>query len=119
MLELLGKLSVKLQPLRKLSYILGVIFLSVIIFEFLPVDSQQQQLDSPYAILSFIACIWLLLFNILISIFDNVPSANNKSLGVFARFKIKLQRTFYHLLALLFIGLTLVIIFLTVRILRI
>jgi len=117
MLELLGKLSVKLQPLRKLSYILGAVFLSVIIFELLQPSSLQ--LGNHYAILSFVGCIWLLLFNILISIFDNIPSAREKPLGVLTGIKIKLQRIFYQLLALLFLGSTLVIIFLTIRLLRV
>jgi len=118
MLELLGKLSVKLQPLRKLSFILGIFFLSVIITQLLQTPSQQQQFDTSYAVLSFIACMWLLLFNILISIFANIPCATNKSLSVLASLKIKLQRIFYQFLALLFIVLTLVILLLTIRLVR-
>lgn len=118
MLELLGRLSVKLQPLRKLSYILGAIFVAVIITQLLQTPSPQQQLSNPYAALSFVACIWLLLFNILILTFKSIPIADKHSLGIIARFKNKLQRAFYHFLALLFIVLTLVIMFLTIRMLR-
>lgn len=119
MLELLEKLATKLQPFRKLSYLLASILVGVIFVQLLQAPLQYEQPNDFYAILSFIACIWLLLFNILISIFDNIPSASNNTLGMVARFKIKLQLAFYQLLALLFIGLTLVIIFITIRLLRI
>ena len=119
MLGLLSKLSVKLKPFRKLTHLLSVIFISVIIYQLFGVPSNQVHLNSPYAMLSFIACIWLLLINLLISMFANIPTANTRGIGMIARFKIKALRIFYRLLALLFITLTLVIIFLSVRLLRI
>ena len=117
MLELLAKLATKLQPFRKLSYLLAVILVGIIFSQLQQTTSQQP--TSPYALLSFIACIWILLFNILLSLFDNIPSGSSNSHGLFVRFKIKVQRRFYHFLALLFIGLTLVIVFLSLRMLRV
>jgi len=119
MLDFLRKLSIKLQPFRKLSYLLAAIFIGVIFVQLLIAPLHYEQANGSYAILSFVACIWLLLFNILISIFANTPSANNKSLGVINHFKIRVWRVFYYFMALLFISLTLVIIFLTIRMLRI
>jgi len=117
MLELLANLSKKLQPLRKLSYfLLTILVVGIVIYLQLPTSSQQG--SSSYAIFSFVACIWLLLFNLLLSIFDNVPRLD-KQISKFKLLKIKIQRYMYQLLAVLFVGLTLVIIFLTVRMLRI
>lgn len=117
MLELLAKLATKLQPFRKLSYLLAVILVGIIFSQLQQTTSQQP--TSPYALLSFIACIWLLLFNILLSLFDNIPKINTDSPGIFIRIKLKVQRILYHFLALLFIGLTLVIVFLSLRVLRV
>lgn len=118
MLDLLAKLATKLQPFRKLSYLLAVILVGIIVTQLLQTSSQPQP-TSPYASLSFIACIWLLLFNLLLSLFDNIPKINTDSQGVFIRIKIKVQRSLYHFFALLFIGLTLVIVFLSLRMLRV
>ncbi|MCJ8296027.1 MAG: hypothetical protein MJK15_16615 [Colwellia sp.] len=117
MLDLLAKLATKLQPFRKLSYLLAVILVGIVFSQLQQITSQQP--TSPYALLSFIACIWLLLFNILLSLFDNIPKINTDSPGIFIRIKLKVQRSLYHVLALLFIALTLVIVFLSLRMLRV
>jgi len=117
MLELFGKLSKKLQPLRRFSYFLVIILVVGIVIYLLQPTSHQQP-SSSYAILSFVACIWLLLFNLLLSIFDNVPTVDTQA-AKFKRLKIKIQRCIYQLLAVLFTGLTLIIIFLTIRMLRV
>ena len=117
MLDLLAKLATKLQPFRKLSYLLAVILVGIIFSQLQQTTSQQP--TSPYALLSFITCIWLLLFNILLSLFDNIPKINTDSPGIFIRIKLKVQRSLYHILALLFIGLTIVIVFLSLRMLRV
>ncbi|PKH88124.1 hypothetical protein CXF79_08750 [Colwellia sp. Bg11-28] len=118
MLEILEKLSSKLQPFRKLTYIVAALLIAVIVTQVLQTSLPTQSTD-PTAMLSFVGLIWLLLFNILLSLFHNLPKNDEVSQGVFTRAKIKLQRSLYHLLALLFIGLTLVIVFLSVRMLRI
>jgi hypothetical protein len=118
-LEFLSRLSIKLHPLRKLSYVLGAIFLTVIISQLFQKPLQLHQADNSYTIFSFISCIWLLLFNILILIFKEIPTISKDTSGIISRFKNKIQRAFYHLVALLFVGLSLTIIILTIRLLRI
>jgi len=118
MLEILVKLADKLHPFRKLIYLLAALLVGVIVTQLL-IKSSPEQSSSSYAMLSFMGVIWLLLFNILILLFHNIPDHNEESKGVLSRVKIKIQRTFYHFFALLFIGLTLMIVFLSVRMLRI
>ncbi|PKI16916.1 hypothetical protein [Colwellia sp. 12G3] len=118
MLEILAKLSTNLQPFRKLTYLLAVFLVGIIVTQLLQTPSSTQ-LNNPFAMLSFVGIIWLLLFNILLSLFHNIPSIDEGSKGMFTHMKIKVQRSFYHLLALLFIALTLIIVFLTARILRV
>jgi hypothetical protein len=118
MLEILEKLSVKLLPFRKLIYLAMIILVGVMITQLLQTPSPTQA-SNTFSILSLIGLIWLLLFNILLSIFHNIPKSDNDSKSRLALVKIKVKRCFYHVLAILFIGLTLVIIFLSVRMLRI
>jgi len=118
MLEILVKLAEKLQPFRKLTYLLAAILVGIIVTQLLTTPSSAQSSNS-YAMLSFIGVIWLILLNILLSLFHKIPALNEESKGVFSRVKIKIQRSFYHLFALLFIGLTLMIVFLSIRMLRI
>lgn len=118
MLQILTKLAEKLQPFRKFTYFVALLLVGVIVTQLLQTPSPTHPVY-PYAILSFVACIWLLLLNILLSIFHNIPVDNAPSKSMFFRLKIKVQRCFYHLLALLFLGLTLVIIFLSIRMLRV
>jgi len=118
MLEILVKIAEKLQCFRKLTYLLAVLLVGFILTQLLATPSSAQS-SSSYAMLSFIGVIWLILFNILLSLFHNIPTNNEESKGVLSRVKIKIQRSFYHLLALLFIGLTLMIVFLSIRMFRI
>ncbi|PKG85727.1 hypothetical protein CXF85_02745 [Colwellia sp. 75C3] len=118
MLEILVKLSAKLQPLRKLTYLVMALLIGIIVTQLLETPSPFPSKNS-YAMLSFMGIIWLLLFNILLSLFHNIPTLDVGSKGIFKRVKIRVQRSCYHLLALIFIGLTLVIVFLTVRMLRV
>ena len=118
MLDVLSKLAVKLKPFQKLSYVLIVLLAVTIIFQLNQPSSLQVDKSNSYAFFSFLTCIWLLLFNLLIAMFDNIPLINNDNKGIISRIKNKVRRGFYHFLALLFVVLTLVIIFLSIRMLR-
>jgi hypothetical protein len=118
MLEILVKIAEKLQPFRKLTYLLAALLVGIIITQLLTTPSSAQS-SNAFAMLSFIGVVWLILFNILLSLFHNIPVHNAESKRVFSTVKIKIQRSFYHFFALLFIGLTLLIIFLSIRMIRI
>jgi hypothetical protein len=117
MLEILVKLASKLQAFRKPSLILAIFFLLGAFVQLVLFDAQY--INPSNAMPCFVAFIWLLLINIMLSVFDSAPSINRENYGMFARFKIKFKRRVLHLSAFLFICLTLVIIFLTVRFLRV
>ena len=118
MLEILAKLSGKLLPFRKLIYLAMVLLVGVIISQLLQIPSPAKP-SKAFSILSLVGLIWLLLFNILLSTFHNIPRIDDDTKSRLALVKIKVKRCFYHFLAILFIGLTLVIVFLSVRMLRI
>jgi hypothetical protein len=118
MLEILAKLSGKLLPFRKLIYLAMIILAGVIITQLLQAPSPSKP-SNAVSILSLVGLIWLLLFNILLSTFHNIPRVDDDTKSRLTLVKIKVKRGVFHVLALLFVGLTLVIIFLSVRMLRI
>ena len=118
MLEILAKLSGKLLPFRKLIYLTMIILVGVIITQLLQAPSPSKP-SNAVSILSLVGLIWLLLFNILLSTFHNIPRVDDDTKSRLTLVKIKVKRGVFHVLALLFVGLTLVIIFLSVRMLRI
>ncbi len=118
MLEILAKLSGKLLPFRKLIYLAMIILVGVIITQLLQAPSPSKP-SNAVSILSLVGLIWLLLFNILLSTFHNIPRVDDDTKSRLTLVKIKVKRGVFHVLALLFVGLTLVIIFLSVRMLRI
>ena len=117
MLEILVKLVSKLQAFRKPSLILAIFFLLGAFVQLVLFDAQY--INPSNAMPCFVTFIWLLLINIMLSVFNSAPSINRENYGMFARFKIKFKRCVLHLSAFLFICLTIVIIFLTVRFLRV
>ncbi len=117
MLEILGKLSTKLQSLRKLSYVLMAISVGGVITHLLQPVSNQQ-LNNSYAIWGFVIFIWLLLFNLLLSIFNGIPKLDTQG-SKLKQLKVKIQLFLYQLFAVLFAGLTFMVIFLTIRLLRV
>jgi hypothetical protein len=118
MLEILAKLSGKLLPFRKLIYLAMIILVGVIITQLLQAPSPSKP-SNAVSILSLVGLIWLLLFNILLSTFHNIPRVDDDTKSRLTLVKIKVKRGVFHVLALLFVGLTLVIIFLSVRMLKI
>jgi hypothetical protein len=117
MLEILEKLASKLQAFRKPSLILAIFFLLGAFVQLVLFDAQY--INPSYEMTCFVVFIWLLLFNIMLSVFNAAPSINRENHGMFERFKIKFKRSLLHLSAFLFICLTVVIIFLTLRFLRV
>lgn len=117
MLNLLEKLASKLQYFRKISLLLAFFLLLSIVIQLTLFPAQP--LTSDYTQMCFVCFIWLLLFNILLSVFYDIPNSCQADMIGFKRIKVKFQRFLYHLLAFLFICLTVVIMFLTVRFFRI
>ena len=119
MLEILAKLAIWLKPFKKVTHLLVASLVVVIVIQLKQSPTYNLQATNPIAIFSFLACIWLLLLNLLISLFDNIPVKKTEKTGFFSRLKSKVHRGFYQFIALLFIALTLTIIFLSIRLLRV
>lgn len=119
MLEILAKLAMWLKPFKKVIHLLVVTLVVLIVVQLKQSPSYDLRATNPLAIFSFLACIWLLLLNLLISLFENIPVKKTEKTGIFSRLKSKACRGVYQFIALLFIALTLTIIFLSIRLLRV
>ena len=122
MLVLFESVAKKIKPYQKISYFIAVVFIIFLAVPVIfPIQAESVGLDftDGYGKLGLLSCIWLLLLNIVTSIFINIPKAATESDSFFMRIKLKVKRFFYFILALLLIVLTLVILVLSIRLLRV
>ena len=102
MLNLLSKAALILQPLQKLILFFAALLVALIIFTLVKQDSFYS-LDNHWLKISFLLFMWVVLMNLLILVFNKVPSTfnvNQRLSGV----KYKITRFFYHTLAWLFMA---------------
>jgi hypothetical protein len=102
MLNLLSKAALMLQPLQKLILFFAVLLVALILFTLVEQDSFYS-LDNHWLKISFLVMIWLALMNLLILVFNKVPSTfdvNQRSSVI----KYNIKRFFYHTLAWLFMA---------------
>jgi len=121
-LVLFETIARKIKPYQKVSYFFAVIFITVfVIVQILPVQAAFIGFDvnNDYGKLGLLGCIWLLLFNMITTVFIDTPKITTKSDSVFTRFKLKVKRFFYFLLAVFFLVLTIIILYLSMRLLRV
>jgi hypothetical protein len=102
MLNLLSKAALMLQPLQKLILFFAALLVALILFTLVEPDSFYS-LDNHWLKIIFLLFIWVVLMNLLIVVFNKVPSTfnvNQRLSGV----KYKITRFFYHTLAWLFMA---------------
>jgi len=114
--------AVKIKPFQKMSYFLAVIFITLLIVPLI-VPTQAEfigfAISDDYGKFALLGCIWLLLFNLVTNVFINIPIQATESDSTFRRIKLKLARFLYFILAMFFVVLTLTILFLSIRLLRV
>lgn len=120
-LALFEAIAKKIKPYQKVNYFLAVVFMLFIVMALIfPIQAELISLDvaSGYGKLALLGCIWLLLLNIMVSIFIDAPEVITEEHSFFTRYRLKIKRLLYYILAMLFIILTLTILVLSVRLLR-
>jgi len=112
------KISTALKPFHKLTYLLALLIIANVAYQFLfssmPVQPQDKE-----AMFSLLALVWLALINLMLHVFTQVPENKKKEQFIFARIKNKLHQLFYYLLSLVFIGLSIALIILSLKMLRV
>jgi hypothetical protein len=122
MLVIFERIANRLKPYQVLGYFL--MFVSIVFF-ILPgvfpdiVQFSFLYANNEYGRLGLLSCLWILLLNISVMVFNDLPQRDISNITFFKRWAYKVQRFFYSILAILFIILTLAILLLTVRFLRV
>ncbi len=118
MLKTLEQIAIVLQPYRRLFIFLALLCLGTLAYQLL-LTPAQQQLKSSVDTLSFLALLWLLLLNLVITIFSNTTDETSLKNSFLSGFKRKLKRMGYWLISLLFICLSLAVLIVSIRMLRV
>jgi len=118
MISCLDKISSVLRPLHKFTYLLAIVLIANIayqlVFSVMPSVAQSNEL-----MLNFLALAWLLLVNLMIQVFSRVPVTLQSKTSFLARIKNKFHRGLYYVLSLIFIVISIAVILLSFRMLRI
>ena len=112
----------KIKPYQNIGYFLVLVFIALLVIPLLlPNQVQFNYLDinDEYGRLGLLACIWILLLNVIVRVFNDIPQKVINKKAIFKLLGYKIKRFFYFILALFFIMLTLVILILTIRLLRV
>ncbi len=113
-----SRLAQRFLPIRRI-FIVGMVLLTIFIFYVLLIDTSKRL--ELWLVPAALAVLWLLLCYMLTQFFIKVPDfSSNKGSGIkrFFQWKRAAQRLGYRIIALLYTVLTVSLIFLTIRSLK-
>lgn len=127
LIEKLSTISQKLFFLKpvNIAFALGCFVFIVYSFLFSSATGHNANINANVSSadhsLVLFAFMWSVLFNLFLTVFKSIPTKKpaNKKISLIKRIKLSILRFFYFSFALFFIGLTAVILFLTIRMLRV
>jgi hypothetical protein len=115
-ISLLVKLSKALKPFHKLTYLLAFLIIANLAYQFL-FSSIPTQPENKEAMFSLLALVWLALINLMLNVFTQIPERKREKF-IFAKIKSKLHQLLYYLLSLVFICLSIALIILSLKMVR-
>lgn len=118
MITRLVKISLVLKPFNKLIYLLVIVLIINIGYQ-LVFSVMPSAADSNEVMLSFLALTWLLLVNLMIEVFSRVPVTSECKSSFLARIKNRFHRGLYYLLSLVFMAISIAVILLSFKMLRV
>jgi len=107
-----------IQPYRKIIYILALLLSGNLIHQIFFLAANEL-INSQNQSLNLLAIIWLALVNLMLNVFTSKKEITSEERSLFKRMKDKISHWLRTLLALIFLMLSLSVIFLTIRMLRI
>ncbi len=113
----LVKISLALKPFHKLTYLLAIVLIASIVYQ-LAFSVVPSPAESNKIMLSLLALAWLALVNLMIQVFSRVPITVQSKSTILARIKNRFHRGLYYLLSLVFIVLSMAVILLTFKMLK-
>ncbi|MFT7008206.1 MAG: hypothetical protein ACJAXJ_002745 [Colwellia sp.] len=118
MITSLVKISLALKPFNKFIYLLAIVLIVNIgyqlVFSVMPSVAESNKI-----MLNFLALAWLILVNLMIQVFSRVPFVLQSKSSFLARIKNKFHRGLYYVLSLVFIIISIAVILLSFRMLRV
>lgn len=118
MISLLTKISTVLKPFHKLTYLLALLVIANLLYQLL-FSPEPSKIEDKGAMLSLLALAWLALINLMLHIFAQVPEKQQIKQTLFIRMKAKLNQGLYYMLSLVFIGLSIALIILSFKMVRV
>ena len=112
MIDSFQKFSNKLWYLRIVAVGAGVLFLVLVVVIILFSNTRE---DDKYLIPGFLGILWSLSAYAFISNFQSVPEKAKSSDGFLHRLKRNIHRSWYWIIAFIFTGTTVAVVFLTFR----
>ncbi len=114
----IAKLTLLLQPYRKVFYAIAILLIGNVIYRLLFLSSINQFNDSA-TMLNLLALVWLALLNLMLNVFISPPKNTNDKVSLLQRLKNKLNQWIEYLLTIIFLLLTLAVIALSIRMIRV
>ena len=118
MIPLLIKLSTALKPFHKLTYLFALLIIANVAYQFV-FSSMPAQPEDKGAMFSLLALAWLALINLMLHVFTQIPENKKNEQFVLTWIKNKLHQIFYYMLSLVFICLSIALIILSFKMLRV
>lgn len=118
MITFLTKISLVLKPFTKFTYLLGIVLIANIIYQ-LVFSVIPNTSESKVVMLNLLALAWIVLVNLMIQVFSQTPRALHTKVSLLTRIKNKFHRGIYYLLSLFFIAISIAVILLSFRMLRV
>ncbi|MDX2368585.1 MAG: hypothetical protein QNK36_09330 [Colwellia sp.] len=118
MITCLVKISLALKPFHKFTYLLAIMLIANIVYQLI-YSVMPSVAESNEIRLNFLALAWLALVNLMIQIFSRVPIASQSKTSFLAKIKNIFHRGFYYLLSVVFIVISIAVILLSLRMLRV
>lgn len=112
MIETFSKFAKKYYWLRPILHIVSFAFLALFIYLLLSSESTEKD---AYLIPCILGFLWSLLFSSMFSIFPNFPQKVDPEAKFFQRIKQNVVRGFYFLLLVLFVGVSIGVVMLSMK----
>ena len=117
MIALFNKVAIKLQAFRKSIYLIALLVIANIVYRLI-FAPQAVTLDNSITMLNLLFLAWLALVNFMLHAFATCSDESPQKNSLLTRIKNKLNQWFEYFLAILFVGLSLTVIFLSIRMLK-
>jgi len=117
MITFLVNAALALKPFYKFTYVLAIVLVASIVYQ-LFFSVMPSFAESNRIMLSLLALAWLALVNLMIQLFSRLPIALQSKSSILARIKNSFHRGLYYVLSLVFVVISIAVLLLTFKMLK-